>query len=93
MNTFDFYVVKAFGNKLALRPLLKVAGGNIETRKTGYKNYGRNSFPVWEHSLSLGYVNVCGKNKESIDAEIETICEKFKGYDGVKILAIYIARD
>ncbi len=93
MNTFDFYVVKAFGGKLALRPLLAVAGGSIETRKIGYKSYGRNSFPVWEHSLSLGYVNVSGKKTEEIEAEIAEITEKFKGHSNVKILAIYVARD
>lgn len=94
MNTFDFYVVKAFSStKTPLKPVLAIAGGRIETRKTGYKTYGRNSFPVWEHSISLGYVNVAGKNKETIDAEIEAITEKFKGHNGVKILATYIARD
>lgn len=94
MNTFDFYVIKAIASaKTPLKPLLAIAGGKIDSRKTGYKQYGYNSYPVYEYSISLGYVDVAGKKQEEIDAEVKTISDKFTGHPGVRVLAIYVPRD
>lgn len=94
MNTFDFYVIKAICSlKTPLKPILAIAGGRIESRKVGYKTYGYNSYPVYEHSISLGYVDVAGKKPDEIEAEIKTISEKFEGRAGVRICALYVARD
>lgn len=93
MNYNDFYVIKAFGKKLALRAILKTVAGRIDTRKVGMKQYGYQSFPVWEHSITLGHVNVSGKKESEIQSEIAQIADKFKEFVNVKVHAQYVAID
>lgn len=93
-NTFDFYSLKARGTRRQLRPIAQATGRQINTMRTGWRHYGRRSFPVYSSSISIGYIDVAGKSPEQIQAEGKAIIDRLgPAAAKVSIAYEYHARD
>lgn len=93
-NTYDFYVIKAtHKNKTPLKKLSASLGVSIECRFDGWRRYGPyRAYKSYCHEVNLGYVDVAGKTRAQIDAEIEAAAKPARDL-GLPVSCSYIARD
>lgn len=92
-NQFDFYCIELHSKHV--KPLLKIgiSRKRIDTYRDGFKQYGKNSYPIIQYKSMVGFIDVMTHTTQQIDKLITEYNEKYANIPDVRISVQYIARD
>ena len=87
MNTFDFWIVRAVAARKAQLVAAGVEKGQIEKKRVGWANYGRNRYPRYRYEAVVEYVDA-PEGREALNV----VLAKWEG-KGAEIFVNYHCAD
>lgn len=92
MNEFDFWIIKAVSDRIGPLKKAGIPRGSISSVRSGWKQYGRNRYPVYRYESSVGFVDA-PMGREALNAEEAALRKRFEGHPGVRLHVSYVCRD
>ena len=93
INKFDFYSVELFSDSIKSLKGVGIDRDKIESYNDGYKQYGRNSYPIKRYKSTVAIIDLMTNTKVEIEKQIQKLQQKYGKFDGIRVSVKYFARD